>query len=272
VSGLGQGRGGAEDLPHPQGSSFWGSDSGNRGSSTISAWKIWGKPPSSSLHHVPAAQDPPPLLTHLLSKCFWCCPLHRQLPCVLRGRGFLGQPEIADLCDVVLRDQDVPRRQVPVDKIVGFQVLHGFTDISGRGGEGEGGQRGGPETPVGGGQGGGHGQAKPRCLAAVLTRRTSAGSLHRGPTARATAGSLPGCPGGTERDGSHQGRGVGPGDDIPPSEPAVPPPNCRGGPREMPPKLPPPSRGCLRTLGGCWVGGKGAERAGGGVSPWPCTR
>lgn len=41
MSGLRQGWGPA-DLPHPPGSWFWGSESGNRGSNTISAWKIWG--------------------------------------------------------------------------------------------------------------------------------------------------------------------------------------------------------------------------------------
>lgn len=68
----------------------------------------------------------------LLSEGFWGRPLDGQLGCVLDGGRFLGETEVADFGNVVFRNQHVSGRQVSVDKVVGLQVLHGLTDISGR--------------------------------------------------------------------------------------------------------------------------------------------
>lgn len=68
----------------------------------------------------------------LLSESLWGRPLDGQLGSVLDGGGLLGKTKVTDFGNVVFRNQHISSGQVSVDEVVGLQVLHGLTDISGK--------------------------------------------------------------------------------------------------------------------------------------------
>ena len=69
---------------------------------------------------------------YLLPESFWGRPLDRQFGIICGLCVRLGQAKIADLGHNVIRDQHITSCQVPVNQLLGLQVLHPFTHVTKR--------------------------------------------------------------------------------------------------------------------------------------------